>query len=99
DQGAIPVRLFARVVMSAAAQLLRAMADRIERNSEEEFAGCFVVIPPQTADGRGGDTVEFLLIDPIRDASNFWTAAAYKLDSAVTHFKQINDTQYGGFGR
>jgi hypothetical protein len=83
--------------MSAPAELLRAMADRIERNSEDEFAGCFVVIPPQSADGRGGDTVEMLLIDPTRDPSNFWTAAGFKLDTAVGRFKEINSTPQLGY--
>ena len=83
--------------MSAPAEILRAMADRIERNSEAEFAGCFVVIPPQTPDGRGGDTLEVLLIEPNPDAANFWTTAAYKLDNAVNHFKEANSTPQLGY--
>jgi hypothetical protein len=83
--------------MSSPAELLRAMADRIERNSESEFAGCFVVIPPQTPDGRGGDTVEMLLIDPTGDAANFWSTAGNKLDTAVGRFKEINSTPQLGY--
>lgn len=84
--------------MSAPAELLRAVAARIDRNPEDEFAGCIVVIPPPTPDGRSGETLEIVMIDPERDAANFWTMAAWKLDVAVGRFKQIHETpQLGGY--
>ena len=83
--------------MSAPAELLRAVADRIERNREDEFAGCIIVIPPLTPDGRSGDTLEIVMIDPDRDAANFWTMAAWKLDVAVTRFKEIHSTPNLGY--
>lgn len=83
--------------MSAPAELLRAMADRIDRNAEDEFAGCIVVIPPPTPDGRSGETLEIVMIDPQRDPANFWTMAAWKLDVAVSNFKGIQSTPPLGF--
>ena len=83
--------------MNGPAELLRAMASRIERNAEEEFAGCLIVIPPQTPDGRGGETLELLFIDPQRDPRNFWTAAQYKLDLSYKAFQDVNTMpQLGG---
>lgn len=61
------------------ADLLRAMADRIERNDPEDFAGCMVIVPPETNDGYGGDAVEILLIDPARDIANFWSTVTAKV--------------------
>ena len=83
--------------MSSPAEILREMADRIERNRENEFAGCFVVIPPQTPDGRGGETLEILMIDPNQDPGNFWTQAAYKLDGAIGRFKTLHETPQLGY--
>lgn len=83
--------------MSAPAEILRAMAVRIERNAEDEFAGCIIVIPPPTPDGRSGETLEIVMIDPERDAANFWTMAAWKLDVAVSNFKANQSTPQLGY--
>lgn len=83
--------------MSAPAELLRAMAKRIEANAEDEFAGCFVVIPPQTQDGRTGDTLEILLIDPQRDPRNFWGTVKTKVEIAHHEFTQNYETPQLGY--
>lgn len=61
------------------AELLRAMADRVEKNDPEDFAGCMVIVPPDSPDGMGGEPVEILLIDPARDIANFWSTVTAKV--------------------
>lgn len=80
-----------------AAERLRAMADRIERNDEAEFAGCIVVLPPETPDGRGGDGIEILLIDPTRNPRNFWATAKAEVEIGEHNFNENASTpQFGG---
>ncbi len=83
--------------MTAPAELLRAMAARIERNSEDEFAGCIVVLPPPMPDGRGGDTIEILLIDPKLNARNFWATAKAEVEIAEHNFNEANSTPHLGY--
>lgn len=83
--------------MSAPAEILRAMAARIERNAEDEFAGCIIVIPPPTPDGRSGETLEIVMVDPERDAANFWTMACWKMDRAMENFKGLLQTPQLGY--
>jgi hypothetical protein len=83
--------------MSAPAELLRAMAARIERNSEDEFAGCIVVLPPVMLDGRGGEPIEILLIDPTRNARNFWATAKAEVEIAEHNFNEANSTPHLGY--
>ena len=68
---------------SEPAEILRAMADRVDRNDADEFGGVLLVIPPPTQDGSGGDPVEVLLIDPAQDTANFWATATTKLKAAA----------------
>lgn len=76
--------------MTDAADRLEAMAARIRANKDDEFAGCVVVIPPQADEqrqgGDSGDAIEILLIDPARDAVNFWSTAKAKLELTYQAF-------------
>lgn len=65
--------------------MLRAMADRVERNAPDEFAGCIVVIPPPSDHGEG-ESIELLLIDPAQDLANFWSTAKSKTAIAADEF-------------
>lgn len=83
--------------MSAPAEMLRAMATRIERNSEDEFAGCIVVIPPLSHDGSRGTPIEILLIDPKLNARNFWATAKAEVEIAEHNFNEANSTPHLGY--
>jgi hypothetical protein len=73
-------------------EILRAMADRIERNHEDEFAGCIVVIPPPSDNGDDPH-LEILLIDPAQDVANFWSNAQGKVNGTAEDWKNRNSTQ------
>jgi hypothetical protein len=70
------------------AQLFEDMANRIRRNDPGEFAGCMLIVPPSSQDGRTGEPIELLLIDPKRDAVNFWSTAKSKTAIAADEFVQ-----------
>jgi len=72
--------------MATPAEILRAMAERVDRNREEEFAGCIVIIPPADRNGQEGESIELLLIDPARDLANFWSTAKSKAAIAADEF-------------
>jgi hypothetical protein len=60
------------------ADRFRQMADRIEKNDAEPFAGAVLIIPP-----GDGVVVEMLNLDPSPDAALFWGAIRSKADEAV----------------
>jgi hypothetical protein len=62
--------------MPSPAEILRAMADRIDRNDEADFGGCVVVIAPPDPNTREVVTIEILVVDPARNLANFWSVAA-----------------------
>ncbi len=61
------------------ADRFRAMADRIEKNDSEVFAGAVVIVPPKD----GGDPVEILQLDANPSPSEFWGLIKYKSDAAM----------------
>lgn len=81
--------------MADPAELFRAMADRIGRNDPAEFAGAILIVPPDSADGRGGEAIELLLIDPKRDLANFWSTAKSKAAIAADEFVAQQQHPYG----
>lgn len=85
--------------MATPSEILRAMADRIDRNDREEFAGCVIVIPPEGRD-RGveaGPTVEILLIDPAQDLGHFWSMAKNQTRIASENWETINQQHQTGY--
>ena len=68
------------------AQKFRDMAERIEANKAEEFGGAILIIPPESPDGRGGDPIELLIIDPAQDLANFWSTAKSRAAIAADEF-------------
>lgn len=52
----------------------RSMAERIDRNPSE-FGGACVIVPP-----GGGDPIEFLLVDPKSDISQFFGTLKSKIE-------------------
>jgi hypothetical protein len=83
--------------MNDPATMLEAMAQRIRANNAAEFAGCIVIIPPATDDGRGGDAIELLLIDPKRDPANFWSTVKAKAEIGEAEFVQSHTRPNLGF--
>jgi hypothetical protein len=83
--------------VSGPAEKLEAMAKRIRDNAPEEFAGCIVIIPPASDDGRAGDAVELLLIDPKRDPANFWSTVKAKAEIGEAEFVQSHQRPNLGF--
>lgn len=79
------------------AKVLEDMATRVRANNPAEFAGCIVIIPPATDDGRGGDTIELLLIDPKRDPANFWSTVKAKAEISEAEFVQNHTRPNLGF--
>ena len=65
------------VVKKSPAEFLRAWADKIDKNSPEDFSGFFVVIPPT------GDAISSLLIDQENDVNTFFAVVKSKIDDAV----------------
>ena len=84
--------------MAGPADILRAMADRIERNDPDDFAGCVVVIPPQGRDRDidSGNTVELLLIDPDQDLGHFRSMAKNQTRIAAEHWETVNEQRLRG---
>jgi hypothetical protein len=73
----------------------RAMADRIERNEGEVFAGAVVIIPP----ADGGDPVEILQLDSKPSPSEFWALIKYKADAAIHELSNNSRLATAGFRR
>jgi hypothetical protein len=61
------------------------MADRCERNSDEDFGGCMVLIPPPDQNGNA-ECIEILLVDPAQDLADFWSTAKSKAAIAADEF-------------
>jgi hypothetical protein len=77
------------------ADRFRAMADRIERNSTDAFAGAVVIIPPE----GGGDPVEILQLDSKPSPSEFWGLIKFKADVAVSDLSNATRMGQAGFRR
>lgn len=67
--------------MSRYGDLFREMADRIDRATEEEFAGAMLLVPPGE-----GEPLAMLLVDPQQKAEIFWFAAKNRVDAEADAF-------------
>lgn len=70
--------------MSQASDLLRAMADQIDKNEGSGFGGCFVICPPE----GGGKPISVLLLDNANDAAQFWGLIGPKAQIALAEITQ-----------
>lgn len=77
------------------ADRFRAMADRIEKNEGDTFAGAVVIIPP----AEGGDPVEILQLDAKPSPSEFWGLVKFKADSAMHDLGNATRMGQAGFRR
>ena len=74
-----------------AAALFRAIADRLERNAEEEFGGVFLLVPP---DG-GGDPVDGMFLASKPNPVSYWASVNGQIEMAIEEFKAANTPQGG----
>lgn len=84
--------------MSEVGDLFRAMAARIERNPENEFAGALLIVPPADQNGAR-ETIEHLAVATKPDMAAFWGTASAKIEIAKAIFDQQQlDRSRGGAG-
>lgn len=69
--------------MNNPAEFVRAMAERIERNAPEEFAGALLVVPP-----GADEPIAILLVNPKQDLAAFWATVASTIQVAAAEFQQ-----------
>ena len=77
---------------SIAADLLRAMADKIDMNAKNGFAGAAVIIPPS------GNCISSLILDKNADLALFWSSIQTRLQIALAEIEEAN-RQGQAFGR
>jgi hypothetical protein len=81
--------------MSAAGDLFRAMAERIERQAEGDFAGAMLLVPPGE-----GEPLQVLLADPEQKPEHFWNIAKVRVDIALGNLvdeqRRAEMSPYGG---
>jgi len=66
-----------------AAESLRRMADRIERNAADGFGGCVVIIPPEGA----GAPIEMLTICDQADIAQFYANINARVQARVSELQ------------
>lgn len=69
-----------------AAALFRGMADRIERNASEEFAGAYLIVPPGE-----GKAIDGVTVTSTPSETAFWANTTGALDLAVTEYKAAQE--------
>lgn len=69
---------------STPSDLFRLWADKIDKNSPEDFCGAFLIIPPT------GDPISSLLINGDKDVGTFIALVKSKIDDSIS---AINEAQ------
>ena len=60
----------------------QAMAERIEHNDARDFAGAFVIMPPD------GQPIEYLALNPKQDAAAFWGAVQAHVQRVMAEMEE-----------
>lgn len=63
--------------------LFRRMADQIDRNEGSAFGGAVVICPP-----GGGDPVELLMLNSLKDPAQFWGAVDATVKFALANLDE-----------
>ena len=80
--------------MPGPAEMLRAMAERIDRNDPDDFAGCILIIPPEGEAGVDpGEPLEILMLDPARSVPAFWAAVKNRCSLAADEWVTAQQNQ------
>lgn len=80
-------------VPDARSATFRDMADRLDRNADQDFGGAFVVIPPE------GEAQTMLLIDSAKNPAIFWAALQTRVQIALQEIEEAQRGGMPGFGR
>ena len=59
------------------ALLFRAMADRLESSSVDQFGGAFLIVPP------GGDAIDGLSLTTVPNPAVFWSSVEGQMTLAI----------------
>jgi hypothetical protein len=62
------------------------MAERCDRNEEDEFGGCIVIIPPSSDQGEA-EPIAVLLVDPARNQATFWSTVKGTANNAADEWQ------------
>lgn len=72
--------------MIGQSDLLRQLADKIDKNAPEDFGGAFIVVPPS------GDPISGMMIGE-QDVNTFWILVKTKLEAEVEKLNQLQKQQ------
>jgi hypothetical protein len=75
-----------------AAELFRAMADRLERNAATEFGGAFLIIPPED-----GGPLDGAFVTTTPNPVVFWSSVQGQVEIAVQRLTAPQQSR--GYGR
>jgi hypothetical protein len=78
-----------------AADILRRLADQIDKNDNSTFGGVAVIVPPE----NGGDPIEVLILDPKKNAAQFYATIKTRLEGQLADLETSQRQQQAGFGR
>ena len=70
----------------------RTMADKIDLNADNGFAGAFVIVAPN------GDVEATLILDGKANDAAFWSIVTTKAQIAIAEAEANQQQQGGGFG-
>jgi hypothetical protein len=57
-------------------EIFRKLADKIDRNEEEEFGGAVCIVPP-----KGEATIDWVIVDSKADLLRFWVKLKTDIDA------------------
>lgn len=78
-----------------AVEILRRVADQIERMDADTFGGVAVIVPPQD----GGDPIEVLILDPKKNPAQFYSTIQTRLQIDTAELATQGRQQQAGFSR
>jgi hypothetical protein len=78
-----------------AAALFKAIAERLEKNTNEEFGGVFLIVPPE----GGGEPIDGIFLASKPNPVSFWASLNGQVEMAIEEFKAANQPQGHGRGR
>lgn len=71
------------------ADFFRQLADKIDKNAEEDFSGAFMIVPPS------GDPVQGIMLSN-SDLATFWSVVKSKVDIVLLEIDQTQrQKQFG----
>jgi hypothetical protein len=82
-----------RSAAEIAVEAMNRMAARITANVDTDFAGAFVVAPPE------GEPIELLLLQSTQSAAIFWSLLQTRASMALAEIAEAEANSKGGWGR